>query len=341
MSLKLLKEHIKTGELLSAYVFWGSEDYLLSHYLKNMTDKLIKPDFAQFNHQIFDAKRLDINLLSDSAVTYPVFDERKIIIIDGLLPPVFNAQLAKQLEKLIPDMPAGNTLIFTYEPEVDFDKKNVALKNFFQKAGVVSVKFEPPSGRELMTWVARHFAAQGKEISQSDITYLLEVCDNTMSALVNEIEKICRYTLVSRVERRHIDAVAIKSTEARVYELTDAVAARRLGQSLAILNDLLSQKTDHVYILSAIGSVFSSLYKIKVCLRSNQGRAEMLKRTGLRPGLLDRYIRLSDGFSDKDLTFALTACAQCDVQLKSSRMDKDIILELLIATLSEKRGEAV
>jgi DNA polymerase-3 subunit delta len=339
MSLALLKEHIKTGEFAPAYVFWGSEDYLLSHYLGLIASKYVKADFAHFNHRVFEGKSLDIAQLQDAALAYPVFDERKLIVVDNLLPPAFNAELGRQIAPLVPDMPRGNILLFRYDPEVDFEKKNAALKNFFQKINAVTVRFEPPTQKELSAWAARHFAAQGKEVLPSDLSYLLSVCDNTMSALKNEIEKICRYCTLDRVERRHIDAVAVKSTEARVFELTDAVAERRCAPSLRLLNELLLDKTDHVYLLGAIASTFSSLFKIKLCRKSGAPQGEIARRAGVRPSLLGRYLRLADGFSEKQLSFALTACRDSDIALKSSRMDKDTILELLVVTLATNEAK--
>jgi len=333
MDLAKLKEQIKTNSLSGVYVFCGRESYLLSHYMDTMIKKLIDPQFAEFNLRFFDARRFDAEAFADAAESYPVWSEHKLIVVDDMLPPVFDEEMSARIKDGLSRLAPQNIVVFRYGPDAEPDKKYASLKKLFAKLDAETVSFEPPSAHELNAWAARHFAAGGKTISPADIEYMLSLCDNSMLTLSLEIEKLCSYCTLDRVERRHIDAVVTRSPDAKMYELSDAVFSRRCAAALNILYELLEQKNEPLYILGAVSSAFNSLWQIKLCLGAAQGRDVMAKRTGLSPGLISRYIRVCDGFSEKQITDALKMCARTDITLKSSGADGGAVLETLIAAL--------
>ena len=71
----------------------------------------------------------------------------------------------------------------------------------------VLAEFQYQSESDLRAWIARHFKAQGKEISTELSNYLLGQCGLSMTRLHGEISKICSYSGAQTIVRADIDAV--------------------------------------------------------------------------------------------------------------------------------------
>ncbi len=76
------------------------------------------------------------------------------------------------------------TIRSEYKPNGQLRKLSETLKKHAQV-----LEFQKPSERELCTWIARHFRAEGKLISDKLASYLIFLTGGGMTQLEGEIKK--------------------------------------------------------------------------------------------------------------------------------------------------------
>ncbi|MGI6030721.1 MAG: DNA polymerase III subunit delta [Eubacteriales bacterium] len=335
MSLERLKQQLKTREFDSLYVFWGEESYLRKYYQKALQDKCVPSEAADFNLHRLDGRQLDVDELEAAVESYPMMWERKLVVVDNLLPPVFQAKLADRLKLLLGDIPETTVCVFSYDSNVNLkDKKYASLMKLFQTCGATVVECGRPGEHDLARWVARHFAAAGKQVDMRDIQYMLQLCDNDMESLQNEIRKLCTFDTTGTITRRMMEEMLTRSVEATVYQLSDAITARNYDLAFRRLDDLFYLRTEPVLILGALASNFLTVYKVKTLQEAGTGREELVSLAGLRrPSLLSMYSRMASRLSLAELKNILEQLELADASLKGSRTPPRTVLECLIGNV--------
>lgn len=340
MSIEILREDIKKGEFGQIYVFYGEEAYLRNYYREQLVKKGIKDQFPEFNLHIFDSASFSLPEFMAAVEGYPCFSDCKIVVVKNLLPAKYNAILS-QMQQALHDMPATNTVIFDYDETIDPMKKCTELRDMLKKEKGLFVSFSTPKESELATWVKRHFTAHKKVIDSKEVYYLLSICDNAMTNLYNEIEKICRFCSVDTILRYHIDQMASPSLDTQVFELTNGLTERNSQQVFFVLNRLLQDKEEPVMILGAINNMFIRLLKIKAATLSKMTKQQMMELSGIKNDyVLKRTQQSAQQLEYGYLQYALRQCRTCDELLKGSRIDDKLALEILIGKLLNKGNGA-
>ena len=77
-ALRKFKEDLAAGTPGPAYIFYGEETYLRSHYLSELRRKLIPAGFEEFNDHALDGKTLTAEALSEVVEAMPMMAERTL-----------------------------------------------------------------------------------------------------------------------------------------------------------------------------------------------------------------------------------------------------------------------
>ena len=167
----------------------------------------------------------------------------------------FDAMIAATVPMHGRDFPGvpGCTLVFLYrqipyKTDAKLKKLTAALT---ERAQVI--EFAQQGQQKLQKWVRRRFAAAGKEIDAVTVDHLLFTCGSLMTGLVPEIAKIAAYARGPKITAADIDAVADPVLDARVFDMTDAVAARDYDKAAECLAELLRMQEEPIRILAALG----------------------------------------------------------------------------------------
>lgn len=334
MAYTKLKKQISEREITGIHLIYGAEEYLKAHYLKQIEKLVVGDGFADFNLIDLEGKGLDVNVLVESIEAYPVMSEKKLVIVHDLPAVSMSDGLLKSLEKEMQDFPPYCVLVFYYgTTEPDFKKGRAAsFLKLLKKKGTVS-EIDLADTGDLISWIARHFAAEKKKIAKTDARYILDSCENSMNALSGEIAKIAAYASGPVITRADIDAVITKSMDAKVYQLTDAVVRLNSDTAYHILDELFYLRTPEILMMGAIARAFSDCYKIKAALVAGADPIAAGKEFGMRDFVARNYARAVSAVDIAALRDAVAACAKTDRQIKSLRTDKRVLMEKLIAEL--------
>ncbi len=334
MSLQLLKKQLKDKTFGQLYLFCGEEAFLKSYYAQQLQKNILQTGFEDFNLAVFSGKDIDLKKVGDAIESFPMMAEKKMIVIkeSGMLKTP-RAEAKDFWEHTIPDIPPYVCIVI-YEEEID---KRSKIYKLIKKHGLI-VEIDYLKGADLISWVERGLRSYEKRMGKETLYYFLEHCDEGMTNIKNEMEKLMHYCKDKKdIEKKDIDAVCTTSIQSKVFHMIDAMVANNIPRALVYLQDMQVLKEPVIKILTLIARQFSGILKAKLMLEDGMPTAEITKRLGISPFVAKKYIRSANQFSAMQLQNAMEKCLEIDQDIKTGKAEGYTALELFIAQYEKKR----
>ena len=332
-----LKKQIEKSEFVRLYFLYGEEKYLVEYYAQKLIAKAGGKLFLDFNLQKFDGGEVDVEQIASGAEALPFMAERKCVAVSDLDADSMRAGEAEKWKELLASLPESTVLVI-YLPTLEIDtRKSKNWKKLLpemEKAGAV-VEFKRRTTAQLEKLLSAAAAKRGCNLSRPNADRLIAFSGTDLTALLNELEKLCAYVKTGEITEQAIDAVATKNLEARVYDLSKAILAGNYDKAYSVLDQLFSQNEEPVSVLAVLSSAYLDLYRVRVCLQSGYSAGEAAKHFDYarKEFRLTNAERDSKRFSPEMLRESLRALLAADTALKGARGDRRIVLEKLIAQL--------
>lgn len=237
---------------------------------------------------------------------------------------------------------------------VDVDKR-LTLFKAIEKAGVV-VEFSAPKGDKaqramLKAEVDELLAKHSKKIESEAFLLMERKTGFDLRMFVNELEKVIAYVGGRKtITSEDVEAVVKETREESLFNLTDALARRDAPSAIKLLADLLEQDHHPLEIIGAIHREIRNLYLAKGAMAGGlkriyepgmfypsfqkniypqiKERADAL--SSLHPYAIYKALENQKNFDLKDLEDAIQELTLIDLQLKSTRLEPQFILERFI-----------
>lgn len=149
--------------------------------------------------------------------------------------------------------------MLTYEPKGAKWNKTVKL---FDKYGF-TVKLDKKTSGDLAKMLESGAKRRGKRFERGAAAYLITCVGSDLNTLLNETEKVCAYAEGSEITRSDIDAVCVKSLDAKVFDMIRDLTAGRFDSAFTKLSVLFEQREDEFQILGALIASYSDIYRAK------------------------------------------------------------------------------
>ena len=331
---KGLKAHIKSGAFLPAYLIVGDEDYLKKHYTDLITSKIVDATFESFNLRKFEGKGFSLSDVFDDCEMMPMMSDKRCVIVEDYKLESLTDKEYSLMADFFSDLPEFTVLIFL-QKSADFSlakaKKAVDL---FKKYGAVCT-LNKRTGNDLLKPLISSAAKQNCELSVQMAKYLVSVCGDDFNVLINELAKVCHFAKQGEITKAHIDAVAVKTDDAKIYALTKALMNKNFDKAYEVLNSLFVRKTEPEYILGTIISAYVDIYRAKVSVISGKSAESLASDFNYR----NTAFRLSNAARDaKNMDMAtvrkcLNVLSEADRQLKTGRDNPSLVLEQVMVRL--------
>ncbi|MCI1964613.1 MAG: DNA polymerase III subunit delta [Oscillospiraceae bacterium] len=342
-----LKKQMKESQFAGLYFLYGEEKYLVSYYMKKLSVKAAGKQFTDFNFQKFDGGETGVDRIAEAAQSLPFFAEQKCVLVTNLDANAIKTVEANKWKELLSSLPQTTIFVIAL-PDVNVDeKKGKNWKKFIRliKDNGNVVKFGRRTAAQTQKLLCSGAQKRGCVLSPRNADRLVGNCGADLTTLFHELEKICSYVKQGEVTAQVIDKLAVKNLEARVFDLSKAVLAGSGDRAYSILNLLLEQGEEPVMILAVLSSAYLDLYRVRASIQSGLSGTEPAKyfdyaRKEFRLRNAERSSgRYPAGMYRESLKELLSA----DLSLKSSRGDRRIVLEQLIARLLilSERGTTV
>ena len=321
------------------YILRGEEDYLRDSYLAELKKLCLDEGTEAFNYHRLRGATLDMQQLAESVEAMPFMGEHTLTEVRDFDINKTSAYDPEAFKSLLADIPDWATVVFVFSPGYTPDNRFAAVKAL-KKSGP-DLAFTSPREAELVRWVIRRVESQGKKISGETANYLTWICGTKMNTLIPEITKIAGYAQGDSVTREDIDAVAKKAPETTIFNLTDALGAKKYDKASQLLADLLADRDEKPQrLIAMVSDQFRQLYVARVAADNGKGDDYI---TTCIPELAGRSYPLSlakkacRNFSLEQLARAVGLCAQCDYAMKDTGGEPTALMNELILRLAMDR----
>jgi DNA polymerase III subunit delta len=327
MNYETIKDQLQNGEIRNIYLLYGSEGYLIDVIVKRL-QKLITGQSPSMTCSNTFTGSTDEGEIGDALRSLPLMGGKKLVICRNT--GYFKGNKKREgLLALFESIPLDSFLIFI---EDEADKANPQLACLSKKGN--AYRIDSRSQEDLREYISGRFKKNKKIISDDNIRLFMNYSGTRLFEIESDIEKILLYMGdQAHVKPEYIRNLCSGTQEARIYELTDSICARKKHESLNLMKDLEALKVPVQVILSTLHSSFMELLSARIAI--DKGRQPEIKRKGAKAA--DFIVRLitekARKYSAGQLEGAVKMIAACDVSIKTGEVSDDAALELLIVHL--------
>lgn len=337
------------------YLLHGDDEFTSREHLK----KLRAQGQFEYNQDTYDGTQVDLKTILITCDTLPFLTEQRLVVVEGLprrkrgeatsdtASSSADDSAARQkrgkkgskstaftragFEKALAEYTAVMTEVTVLVVLIDeaLEATNPLVKAA-EKHGKL-LQSTLPKGAALESWIARRAQSVGIQIMPDAVTLLANFIGTHLRLLANEIDKLATY--VGPGDIITVDAVRQLSAqvqEARIFDLTDALAQRNRKQALNVLHDLLADGEPAIKLVSTITSQVRSLLVIKELAQSGMRPPQIATTTGISPFRVEKALRQGGYFNMAQLEGTYRALLATDAALKRSRMTPEMALDLLV-----------
>ncbi len=333
-----LKRQIKDRSMSNCYLFYGSEDYLKQFYAEKICKTFVTPGSETFSLRKYDGKENTLGDVMEGAQSMPFMSEYCVVIARDFPLDALNGDDKDTLISFLENTPDTTITIFWMD-SIDVQPKIAKWKwivDKFNECATV-VEFQQPTGRILLKLLCAYASKQGCVMSENTASYLVEIVGDGLNTLFNEIQKAANFAgRGNEITRKCIDGVAVRSLEAKIFDLSKLVLNQNPQGALELLHILMLQKAEPIDVFGVILMSFVDIYRVKVSTSGGEGVLHPAKIFDYRNK--DFRLKNADKFAKKISMEQLRECLDCfaesDRALKSTAQNGELILEKLIVKIS-------
>ncbi len=339
MTDKELKERIKERRLGGCYVFAGEEDYLKRYYLSALRDAaLTDPTFLTFNHLVIDGKDGSFEGVIEAIKAPPMMDEFKVI---EWRYPAFSSMKEAELgafEEAVALLSEYDYAVLAFlvaEGDIDLGtekRPGKFMKRFGKSVNILN--FPRSTDAQLLSWLNKHFGAEGISASRDALEGLIFRSGRSMDVLANEVEKLSAYLKArgrDALTGADVTEVASSTPECDTYALTDAILTRDKAAAYLALDEMKRERQDPIMIMGMMARAYSELLTVSTMLEGGISQAGIESATGMHPFKVKSYIKAKSLYKPGAPAAILGELSRVDVGSKYGGVSGYTAIEMFIA----------
>ena len=339
MELNDFKALIKSGNIVGSYVFSGEEDYLKRYYLDELRKCAITDDtFSTFNHAVYDGEEIDFAAVRDDVLSPPMFEPYKLIEwrypdLDGM-----KESELEELEALIDLVASTDYAVLAFlvsEGDIDLGtpkKPSKFVKRFGEKLRILN--FDKCTDAQLLSWLKRHFDAEGIEVTREVLDALIFRAGHSMTVLNNEVIKLSMLAKARDQKAITVSDVALcasSTPECDTYALSNAIIERDKRAAFLALEEMKSRRLDPIMILGMMARTYSEIVTVSMMLSDGINVADIESATKINPYRVKLYVRAAKRFPPEKANAILSELARVDTGAKYGGVTGYTAIEMFMA----------
>lgn len=329
--------HLKQEELYRVYLLYGEEDFLKTQYSKKVISQAMSGGMADFNLHRFEGKSIKLDEVSDALETFPMLGGKSCVVLQDLDIEKLPAAELKKLKELLADPPETGVLLLLPTETGFLPKKGEKSKQIAKLAGDVGAvaEFARRSQNDLLRFVQGRAKETGSSFSRPAFQLLFEMCGGEMGMIASEADKLAAYCAGREVTEEDVRQCGCALLEGDAFQLGRAILDGSYDRAMELLSRLFDLRVEPVAVVGALSATFVDLYRAKLTQRSGRNINDLVREFGYRGrefrarNAMNNASRCSGGF----LRNTIEALTSADRQLKSSRVDQQVVLERAITEI--------
>jgi DNA polymerase-3 subunit delta len=161
-----------------------------------------------------------------------------------------------------------------------------------------------------------------------------------LGTLDSELEKLALYKNGGSVRDEDVEVLVSYTREATIFATVDAMIEGRVGASIRLVQQLLDSGRPGTYLLTMMARQTRLLLLAKDLKERGVPVSDIGKRLRLSGYPLKKTLEQERMFTSSHLSDIHNMVLETDISMKSSSIDEITALELLVAEIASKAGDA-
>ena len=320
------------------YVIYGENFEAINDYEKSIAKKYLK-ELDEFNYVKINMHENTIETLVYECRSSGLFGNEKVVVAETcnfLLAKPKQIKVEHNVDALmnyLENINAEVVMILKLTDKIDSRKK---LIKKIKEVGEVK-EFSNFNEKEISEYIVKTVAKHDVRISKVEAEFLVNYTRLDFANIKKELEKLLLYCDEKKtITREDIELLATRSLEYDVFSLTNELFGKNYDKLRVVYNSLVLKKEEPIFLLSLISGQLRMYYKVKVLLNEHYSQKDIAKELGVHPYRVQLAAQGIRNYSIDKIMKTLLLAADYDKLLKSSYMDKYLVLDLFINKLIEE-----
>ncbi len=319
------------------YTIYGEVPELIEKKANELVEEYLDEPKDDFNYIRYNMYEDSLNQIIEETLTMPFFSDKKVVIVQNAF--VFTGEKAAKdvnpnIEGLIEFLSKydGSTLLIFEVNHNKLDERKKLVKTLKKQANLI--KIEQMSEKEMKNWIKSYLHENYKDIKEDALNLFIELTGINYNIIKQELEKLQLF-LGDRptINRQDVHDIVNRSLEQNVFLLTDYIQKGKKDKAIHLVRDLIAMKEEPIKLLALITSNYRLFYQSKILNEKGYSGQQIAKTVNVHPYRVKLALQQARYYQLHQLLNIINNCAETDYKLKSSYMDKQLILELFILSL--------
>ena len=300
-----------------------------SFSIKNKIDEIItNNNFKDSITSTYSLEEQSLDKPLEDLDTYSLLSNKKTIIINNieLIKKDESQNNIDHLLKYLDNPNNDNLLIITANK---IDSKSTILKKIKEKTTYIKPEYKSED-------IIKDYLKDYK-ISNVDINYLIELCNDNQIKIKNECEKLKMFCLETKtITRENIDEIVVKEfgdPQNQVFRFSRVIAENNKKEALKIFEELIDYGKHPIEILSLISSQLRTLLQIKLMEENGLKKNEIAELLEKKPFYVEKQQELTRLYSIKSISQLIKNLQDIDTKMKSTDLDNKMLIEMYIINI--------
>ncbi|WP_294498565.1 DNA polymerase III subunit delta [uncultured Gemmiger sp.] len=333
-----LKKRLKTG--CGIFYFYSSEEALVRD-AANKVEHALRADDPETTVLPGPAPSVEEIVLAAGTISF--FGGRRLVELPLIRPSAYSDKDLQDICDTFSDTENAVFLLTSVFEErygkIKPGKREQKLISACEKLGYCAQVAKP--GRAMLQKLLRMWAEEmGTNFAPGADSRLLDRCGEDQFLLHNEVDKLAALSDYSTVTVDMVQTLGTVTLDADTFDMVKLVAAGQTGKALQKLKALLELQNDPVLIAGALVGNYLDIYRVFLAKRSRRPLSDAAKDfgyTGKWQYRLSNAEKAAGRFNRGQLEESLSILQQLDLDLKSSKLDSDLLLQKALCQLAQVR----
>ena len=256
---------------MPVYLYWGEDDFAITQAVKQLYNKVLDPDWVQFNYHKLPGDRSETIIEGLTQVMTPIFGmgERLVWLENTTICQQCSQDTYTELERTVGIISDNAHLLLTTNK---IDSRLKSTKLLKKQAVVREFNLIPPWKTELIEKQVKEVAREvGVKLSPQGIDLLVESVGNNTRQLWNELEKLSIYQSESKaiLNEKIISELVVCNTQ-NSLKLAEAILNGRSVESLTLVTELIGRNEPALKIVATLVGQFRTWIIVKLMQQAGE-----------------------------------------------------------------------
>lgn len=293
-----------------------------------------KHDTSGMSTSILDGQELTLDAVRNAVRTTGFFSAKRFVGLNNV--PEKGAAILEEIVGVIEPYAEDNDVIAVLRlvpvsaSATPRRGKKAAAPKTTKVSGAKIEEFPLLTGAQIQKWLIQEAKTRGGSIVQAAVAQLQLWDGDDLWKLSNDLEKLLALANGKAISVDDVEAIVKPPEVADIFGLTDALGQKQSAKALRLLRQELAAGTHPIGLIATLANHVRTLWLVQQASQQTVSAPAIASQLGLHPFVTQKALQQSRNFSRAALAHWHHQLLLIDEQLKSSALDAEALLSLVI-----------